>query len=287
MNNNKGMSLVELIVAAGIGMILSSVAAFVFIQAVTVFQRQVRAYEAEAEMFAAMYAIKATFAQSINLDYGGVAGAGNNNFTLRGQPADQTTNGRLFEADFSNNISGNIFLISLGLREMGVGDAQSRLHAYGVYFQAPEANTSGALYVDIERDDTATPGGFARVSPVNAPLTFGRMTEFGVENIRVLDNDFSIKPAVSPGDIGKRVVSAEFRLAMRYNTGRTEQEWRWCPSAMIAGNGACQSNANFFDVEKRVKVVFTNNAYERANTLPERAFGNIYFFKGFAPTVRQ
>lgn len=288
--NNRGFTITELIVSSAIGIILAGIATFAFIEAISLFNRSVRQYQAETDMLGAMISIKSTFSRSISVKYGGAASGATDTYSRRvATTAQEMTNGALFR--YSTAAAGTgVRLIGLVNREMGGNTLadNSNFQGVGVYYQtfSTSPHKSGALYVDTEKTN-APPFGWAKVSPVNAVLGFGRFVEFATENIRVLNTDGSMTMDAGAGDVGKPVLSADFRLVVRYFTKVIRNtDYRWCPSAQISGNPDCQSNALFYDIEKRVKVVFANNAFTSTTVYPQRPYGNIYFFKSVTPLTR-
>jgi len=314
--NDKGFSLTELIVASGIAVVISSIATFAFSMAMDIFVRTARQYEAETEMLNALYSVKSAFSQSINVTYGGHASAANNSFSTRpaGIAVANKTVGRLFSTDFNDDAMGSgaaTYLIALTVREMQAGDSpgdvgypaaglrRSRFFGSGVYFQRPTIGAgtqkSGALYIDLEEYTGGDAGGgYAILSSQNAPQMFSRLTEFHVENVTVMNTDGTITAAANGTDNGDTVMSADLRLIMRFFSKGKLSDWRWCPEELMASGstpfGGCMDNtdpAYYTNVERKVRVVFSNNSYDRGKYLAERPFGYLYFFKSTAPTQRE
>jgi len=331
LRNNRGLTLAELVVASAIAVILAGFASIAFSMGMDVFVRTSRLMEAETEMMRAMFAIKSTFSQSVNIVYGGDTAAamtsGNPNaYNTRDQAAAtaprDVTLGKLFTPTFNTTTASatpTTYLIAMGLKEMNTGKAiggteapNSRFFGTGVYFLRPSFTSSGALYIDQENNSGTAPGGWVQVSPVNSTNYYSRLTEFYVYNVNVINadksvsvagtfdehtspyvNDFTDSAAQRLAYTGKVVSSADFRLVMRYFTLGAVNDWRWCPDHFMPGNttggavtGGCQNNAknaHYVDFQKKITVVFSNNAYDRDKYLSERPHGNIYFFKSWAP----
>lgn len=288
--NNQGFSLAELVMAAGVSILVMSIGTMSYIQGISVFNTTMRTFRAESEMLNIMMTVKATFAQATNISYGGAMTAGNNAFTTRGAANADVTEGRLFRRVFNTDVSGAPMLVAVGIRDMGVNDAQSQFYGFSAVFQPPTPTTSGVFYVDMERDDASTPGGFVRLSPVNAPLAFSGLVNFGVENVRVRAPDGSVRTALTGAEIGMPILSTEMFFRLRYYTSGVPSDWRWCPTA-VTGNAACNTTAGFLEKQRNFKVVFANNNLDDPindrEALPGRSMGGIYFFRAFVPTMRQ
>lgn len=291
--NRKGFSLAELMVAMAIGVVVVGGAAFAFIETSNTFQRLSNQYETESEMMRMMYVLKASFAQTNSIFYKGAIPC--NGQTRRGASETHVTSkGILCSGNLNNTTDGNVNLVAFGLREMGgyqatVAGSKSAFQAYGVFYQNPSPTRSGALYIDLEDH----PGDWVKLSPINAPFTFTRFTEFEVRNVRYLNNNLGLADAGPAMGLNNVIQSVEVRAVMRYFNGGSQNTMRWCPAAMIAGTPACQSRARYFDIERVMKMNFTNNQINPATSdtgpfnRPRRTFGNLYFFRGFAPTVRR
>jgi Tfp pilus assembly protein PilE len=342
--NNRGISLIEVVVAAAISVMLTSVATMAFSMAMSVFVRSARLIEAETEMLSAMYAVKSTFAQASNVVYGGdtntsMAGTAPNGYNTRDSTsAPDVTLGKIFTTTFNNvttTAAPNTYLVALMVREMNTGmsvsgstltDApNSKFYGTGVYFKLPAFEYSGGLFIDQVNNGgsgSPNPGGWVKTSPVNATLMFSRLTEFFITDVNVINPDTSISTvgtfnddhsvyaftdsaATRAGFVGRTVISANVRLVMRYfTTGQAPNsthsimgDYRWCPRPQMyqtatgtaASTPGCDPThrAGYADIEKKIKVVFTNNSYDRKKYLVERPLGQIYFFKSWAPTSRK
>jgi hypothetical protein len=296
--NNRGFSLAELIVASGIGVMLAGVAGFAFIEAMNMFTRTTRQYTAEADMIGAMYTLKSTLSRTSVVLYGGDASVANNsrsNKTKYAGSPNRTSDGVLFR--YPAVTGSGIYLIAMANRELnsdsGANPFVSKIYGTAVYYQRYEYTKSGALYFDMERSTsgaagTEAGGEWVNLSPRNAPLAYGRMTEFSVEKIRVLNSDSSITMDAGGGDVDKPVLGADFRISMRYFTRGNVNDWRWCPKAIIAGTAACRTNTNYYDIEKTLKVTFSNNIMQNPRTgIGPRGYGNLFFFHSTPPSSRR
>lgn len=286
-----------MLVSASIGVILAGIATFAFTEALNLFNRSIRQSQAEADMIGAMYMLKSTYAQSTLVKYGGdvvTGGSGTNAATNRLETitSDESTYGihsfgYLYRHPGYPTITSGIHLVSYSNKDLANDSDDSSIFATGVYYQT-YSNTagsykSGALFFDLERFN----GGWVTLSPVNAVSAFGRFTDFAVENIRVLDTDGTILEDVTGSThLGKPVLSAEFKLAMRYFTKGSVRDWRWCPSSIVSTTAACKTDVNYYDIQKRVKVVFVNNTFG-ASPYSSRPYGNLYMFKTLGPSFRR
>lgn len=285
--NRRGFSLAELMVAGATGVIIAGAASFAFIESSATFKRLNNQYDTESEMLRMMYVLKATFQQTSSIIYKGALAC--NAETQRGQPHYRASRGVLCSGNFNNANDGAVNMIAMGLREMGGygTPAQSEFQAYGIYYKNPSGNRSGALYVDLERFTDS----WAVVSPMNAPFEFTRLTEFEVNSVQAMDDNRDIVTTAGAGE--NVAMSAEIRAVMRTFVGGQTAAWRWCPAAMIAGNPACQNSPRYMDMEKRMKVNFSNNILTLPTgdssqySLPRRALGNLYYFRGIVPVMKQ
>ncbi len=297
--NNKGFSLSEMMVSLGISAIISLTASFAFIEAVDLYIRMIRQYEAEVEMSSMMFTLRTSFATASYVRYGGLASAANNAATNRGAGNEDVSMGRLYAISDAavpgggSTYAGESLLVGMFNREMrvNVGTSNNSLVGTQIVYQRPSTATlgSGGIYVDLEYAGTAPGNGWVRMSPVNAPLLFTRITNFEVNNIKVYDTDGSmVNVQTTSGNVcgggtnncvGRQVVSAEVRAVMRYFTKGRQQIWKWCNAQRAGAVAACAMTeyAKFYDVERKMTVVFLNNALERGEYLPRRPFGNVYF----------
>ncbi len=298
--NSKGFSLSELMVSVAVSVLVSTVATFAFLMAFDVYIRMVRLYDAEVEMSSLMQNLRSTFATAVYTRYGGPASAANNAATNRGAGNEDVSQGRLFSITDAavpgggSNYIGDAFLIGLFNREMMSAANQSDLAAVQITYQRPNAaaNLSGAVYIDTERNPVAG-GGWVRLNPVNAPQMFTRLTNFEIDNVKVYDTDGSIVNVTAAGGtpcagastcVGNPVVSAEVNMVMRYYTLGNVQDWKWCNLERNGIAGCTLTTfAKFYDLERKMNVVFVNNAYQRGEYLPRRPFGNVYFFSPWLP----
>jgi Tfp pilus assembly protein PilE len=218
-------------------------------------------------------------------------------------------------------ISLTVREMNSGFNSAGANAPNSLFYGTGIYFQAPSFTRSGALYVDQETNagtGSPSPGGWVILSPVGATQAFTRLTEFHVDNLTVMsspggvvstvgttdDSDVFTDTAVArSGFAGQTVLSAQISLNMRYFTsgqagntaGTIASDWRWCPTSFMydtangvaataAGCDNAKTRSNYRDIQKKLKVVFSNNSYNRDKYLVERPMGYVYFFKSWAPT---
>lgn len=289
--NQKGFSLAELMIAAAIGVVVAGGAGVAFVETSNIYKRMRLQLNTESEMMRMLYILKTTFSQTNSMFYRGTVPC--NGKTQRGSPSSVASSfGMICSGNLNASNNGNMRLLAYGLREMGGGQdtvagSKSAFQAYGVFYQYPSPTKSGALYIDLEDH----PGDWSKLSPVNAPFTFSRFTEFEIRDVKYLSGGLTVGVAAGATGTGDIVQSAEIRAVMRYFA--TATNWRWCPAAMIAGDVNCQNSARYFDIERVMKINFTNNQLQPATadtgqyTLSRRNFGNVYFFRGFTPTVRR
>lgn len=300
--NSKGFSLVELMVSMGVSMIIALIATFAFSIAFDVYIRMIRQYDAEVEMSSLMYALRSSMSTAVHVEYGGNASVANNAFTNNGLVDERAGVGRLFTiTDFDvpaggTNYGGEPFLVAMFNRERAsFSNVQSNLQTVQIVYQRPSGISSGAIYIDPERNTTAG-GGWIRARPINAPEMYTRLTNFQIDNVKVYDTNGSIvvvtaaaggvcTPPAPVNCTTRPVVSAEIQLVMRYFTVGAERAWRWCNNtrANLFVATCSMNNVLYRDVERKMTVVFANNAYERSEYLPRRPFGNVYFLNPWRP----
>lgn len=306
--NAKGFSLSEMMVSMGISAIISLAASFAFIEAVNLYVRMIRQYEAEVEMSSLMLSLRTSFSTASYVRYGGVASAANNATTNRPALDQDVSAGWVFSISDATVpgggtiYGGEAFMVGMFNREMRVpvGASVDSLVATQIVYQRPNAAglTSGAIYVDSEYNNVAPGNGWVRLSPVNAASMFTRLTNFELNNLKVSDADGSMVNVLTTSGnvcggganncVGRPVVSAEVTAVMRYFTKGRQPIWKWCNSARAGGVPACTMNeyTQFYDVERKMNVVFVNNALQRDEYLPRRPFGNIYFGAPWFPLKR-
>lgn len=281
LKSHSGFSLLELLISSAISLLAVGVVAFVFIMAIDTYNRVIRQYEAETEIIGAMITIRTALTSAVQVNYCGAAGGANNAYNTRAGAANNITLGCVFSGNYNNGIGGGTDLIAMTVSDMKRGGNTlavdtSDMYATAIYYQRPTANLSGAIYMDQEKN---IPGGWVRLSPVNAPFLFTRFVEFEVLNVKVLDNNGTIKPVTIPAvDIGKTIVSAEFRLVMRYFTQDQRRNFRWDPVVNLTA-AIKDTMALNYDLEKRMKVTFANNSLDRSKYLAPRPLGHIHLFK--------
>ncbi len=303
--NCKGFSLAELMVGMGVSMIISLIASFAFLMAFDIYVRTIRQYETEMEMASLMYGIRSTMVTASYLSYGGVAGLASNLANTRGSGS-RVGHGELFtlnDIDPIAGYTGGIYIVGQFVRERSFSDISGSLEAVQISYQRPDVGThsSGAVYIDTERN-VAPGGGWVRLSPVNAPQMYTRLTNFEVNNVKVIDaQGRSVNNTITTGNVclndagaastcvGQQVLSAEINMTMRYFVSGRDTTYQWCNKNRFSANGACDGafDSRYFDIERKMTVVFSNNALERDEYLPRRPFGNVYFFAPWLPTQRR
>lgn len=305
LRNSKGLSLVELMVGMGVASVIALIASFAFLMAFDVYIRSIRQYETEQEMSALMYGLRASMVTASYLRYGGVADATDNATTNRPNTGDAVGFGRIFATSDTapaTSYTGELQLVAQFNRERSFADTQGSLEAVQIVYQRPNVGTrdSGAIYIDTERNPAAG-GGWVRLRPVNAPQMFTRLTNFEIDNIRVIDaqgrvvNNTTATGNVCLNNAGalvscvnRQVLSAEITMTMRYFSKGTEAQFQWCNRNRFGANAGCSNMTGVgrTDIDRKMNLVFANNALQRGEYLPRRPFGNLYFFAPWAPYRR-
>lgn len=290
-------------VAMAVSVIITMTASFAFMMAFDVYIRSIRQYETEMEMSSLMYGLRSTMMTASYLRYGGpVNFTTSNPSTNRGQVGAAVGLGEIFSVTDDSpaaDYGGNIFLVAQFNRERSFSDVAGNLEAVQIVYQRPNATNrfSGAIYIDTERNPNAG-GGWVRLSPVNAPQMFTRLTDFEFNNIKVIDaqgalvNNTTITGNVCTDNSGaattcinRQALSVEIKMTMRYFTTGRQTDFQWCNRNRFSAHADCNdmSGATYADVDRKMTVVFSNNAMQRAEYLPRRPFGNIYFFNPWTP----
>jgi hypothetical protein len=321
-SNSKGFSLAELMVASGASAVICLVASFAFMMAMDVYVRMIRQYETEMELNALMYSLRSSMMTASYLHYGGLASVANNSRTTRPSANHGVGFGRIFtmnDTSPATTYTGESFLVAQFNREMhhrnpAFTNSRGSLEGVQIVYQRPDARVdrrnSGAIYIDTEWNPAGS--GWVRLSPVNAPQMFTRLTNFEVDNVKVIDAQGSIKENTpSTGNVchnlagalsscvNQQVVSAEFSLTMRYfisgvagngleaGADAVLGDYQFCNRNRFAANAQCSilRGAKFYDIDRKMTVVFANNALQRDEYLPRRPFGNLYFFAPWVPNV--
>lgn len=303
--NSKGFSLAELMVGMGVSMTIALTASFAFMMAFDVYIRSIRQYETEMEMSALMYGVRSTMITASYLRYGGAGSAADNALTNRPNTGAGVGQGMLFSLTDTvpvTSYNGELQLVAQFNREKSFSNTASSLEGVQIVYQRPNVGTndSGAIYIDTERN-VAAGGGWVRLSPVNAPQMYTRLTNFEVNDVKVIDaQGRSVNNTVSTGNVcldnvgasvtctNRQVLSAEINMTMRYFIGSRENNLQWCNRNRLGANAACNTvdALRSFDIDRKMTVVFSNNALERAEYLPRRPFGNVYFFAPWMPPKR-
>jgi prepilin-type N-terminal cleavage/methylation domain-containing protein len=302
--NSKGFSLVEVMIASAVSLIIVLIASVAFLMAFDVYLRMIRQYDTEAEMSSLMYTMRSSFVTASYLKYGGISAPANQGVTTRGT-GDSVAHGTIYAindtipAPGGATYSDGLWMVAQFVREQSISPVSGNLQGIQIVYQRPQtaSNWSGAVYVDTER--SATPGGgWVRLNPVNSAQMYTRLTQFSVDNLKVVDAQGAIVNVGTAGGtpcrdaadnpnncIDRQVMSAEIGMTMRFfSTGR-ETDYQWCNRLRWASNAAC-ANMPFVtwnDIDRKMTVVFANNALQRGEYLPRRPFGNLYFFKPWLP----
>lgn len=294
-HNEKGFTLVEVMVASSAAFLMTLGVGVAFVLVVTSFQRAVARYQGETEINQIVYSITSTLSRSTNMHFRGRIDSGNraarNNYRTTTAPVESSGTGILHSTARTNDTSGNTYLISVGNTETIVEDNASRFNTFGIFFQAPTTNRSGAIYIDR----VGTLGTYNEVTPRKARERFYGITQMTVDQVKVVGNDGRVisenganattgGPAPIAG-LGFRLLAAEFHFVLRkFLKKRDPSLFRFCPNPLATG--PCTRTVMSMDLHKRFRVNFTNNYYNWQNPLSRRALGNVYMFKSYLPRAR-
>lgn len=283
----------ELVVAMAVSLIVSGVAVFAFVMAMETYTRMVRQYEAETEMVSAIMTLRSTLSSAVNVNYCGDNTSGARNAdTARTGVARTVTRGCVYRGNFSSGVvdessapEDQVRLMAFVLRDMNVDFNRSKMFASAIYYKRPSDNprASGAIYLDQEVIDPRPnqfTAGWVKLSPVNAPFMYTRITEFEASNPRTFSAG---NTSTTTGDVGSPIMSMNYRITMRYFTKGRVQDFRWFPAGN-SGTGSGmdpyrQTSGFYYDLTKQFKVNFVNNTFDQSRFMSSRTLGNIYLFK--------
>lgn len=270
----KGFSLIEVMIAAGIGTIVSAGIATVFIFALEQFTVLVEQNATEESLLWAAYNTRAYLSQAVDI-------------RVQDPPMPMPLNvgaapnyGRILRQFDSTTVGAGTFNLIAGFqREVGDGSGggASIFRATSIWLVTPSATAVG---------NSQQPwGGILFFSEGGAPglgdLWFDRISYFALQDVECTDPN----PALCNGF---PIKSATVVIRARYFKTVKKDQWFYRTSnPMPAGIGG------YRDIEMTVKVGFRNNILLGAGqsrvggTTAERLHGGLYFFRMPLPPLKQ
>ncbi len=273
MRLQRGFSLTELVIAAGIGTLVVFIIGGVANMAVNNYLRMTEKMEAQEVAVRAEVLLKTVFSQALEIHH-----------TPGTIPANLGNNpGRILNGIDFNRIADTpaawtalaVFLRESAQSAPGMQNGIPRKTA--IWYRRPEAaqNTSGVIFVDMGPAPGAVPG--PTMSPDYADQYIDR-----VSRLRMVKNRHPLYD---------RVVSLDVELAIRYHTSRNTPR-TWCPAADIGVLAACNPNSHWADYEHRFTILLKNNLLRRttdfglAGGFEERVLGPVFSFHPVLPVIR-
>lgn len=284
-----GFSLIEVVVAVGIGGIISSVVATIFVFAVEQFTVLVEQNAAEESLLWASYTTRAFLGQAVDLK------------VTSGSAIDPditpTESGRILSQYSSTDAFriGNTAAVAVFGRENMTGVSTnamtSDIYASAVFVFSPPitptgssaAPVGGAIYFDPGAPVSAT------MSATQNDVWFDRISEFRIEDVECVTDVGTAQGSACNGWTAK---SATIVIKARYFKTARRNRWIWQQMSVIpAGTDV----GPFRDVEMSIKVGFRNNLLLGGTSGPqsrvgmegqERLHGGLYFFRMTLPPLQ-
>lgn len=267
-NNRAGFTLSEVMIGIGLSAIFAIIASSTIFLALSSNKKTKAREETLGKMYTAASLIEDNLSQATNLVFAG-AGSINNSSN-----ASTTGNGRmrLFNS-LDPAPSGSLSTIAYFIKESQKSESTlnfSDYSAVGIFFQRPNINQSGAIYIDVQNVN-----GNADLKPRQSKLFFDGIVEFQVLNIYGPSNG-----AIVNGD---PISGVDIRIVTRTFSGSDAnvQSWRWCPESQIAANPNCRVPA-YIDHERTFHINLRNNDLGIPSVggaaIRTRSLGPIHFF---------
>jgi hypothetical protein len=255
--NNLGYTLIELLMASGIGALVILGSTTMLLQFLQASWYSNHTSEQWSNIQTAQLILPQYFGQALNVDWTNAAigniGAG------RGQI-------RFFTSGF--NATGGAQApesVAAFLREAGYpspSNPGSDIRATAVYFRNPSVSESGQLIVS-----SSGPGfGPANLSSNDPWNVLDSIVELEVGNAGYLS---------VPGD---PVRALRLRIVFRRFIDPDQTQWQYCPQDQIPSNNACQTSARFVDETVFLDIPVVNNRIPTDFGTEETLYGNLYFF---------
>jgi hypothetical protein len=261
--SQKGMTLIEIMIASGISIVVSMGIAGIYIFAVQQFTILVNMNTAQENVLWLAYHTKSLMSQAVNLQ--DVEGCTPDPSSIWGCIPDRTTTN-----------AGTQVTVAAFQREWSVGwdgsgnTIPSELVPTAIFFQQPSATVDGRIFLDIN-----TPVG-GLITPGNDDIVYDRVVQY--------DLNTNIEPIYG----FNQATGVEVTIATRYHRTTDELRMRWCtpsPGAPAPGVGSCTDGAAASDITMRFNVGLRNNhALEKTpSNQPRSIHGGIYYYRFIPP----
>ena len=290
LSNNRGFSLAETMVAAGMAGAIS-LAVVGIMKSAAFFEQSTQSKEIVISKLARLgYELQLYLQQAIDIT---TTAAPFNNFRATPHINDGGVGvggGRLslaFDSDAVGVVpdgTQRVDTVALFISENGssfktgaTATLKSQFRGIGIFYQHNEPLTSGAVYISTR----SIAAGNQNIDPDANSSIFDGMVGFSVDNVRVIDNA-----------VTGQATNVQFHAIARYFTGPNRTTFaRWCHPARMGG-GACPAQINYVDVERVFNVVLRNNRLPRRRNgvCGQRGgisdvvnlFGTVHFFNSLA-----
>jgi len=292
--NQRGLTLIELMVGVGLGLLVMTGAGFIFTFAMDSFNRLVDQNEAEESLLTAAYALRTVATQGVEV-FGvssivsGFASGGQILNTVL-DPQDSNTD---YNSVTSAAIAGTVEDLAAFYREAGqVGvplanaNGASDFRPTGIFFRKPAAtcvgtslnvleSCSGALIIDIG----AISGNSVDGTTTTTKLIYNRFVAAKLVTNNISSTD------------GDRAKEARFSLTVRYFLQGKSSAYNYLPFTAEFAESAnvAPADLRYRDRTMEVFIGFRNN-YLGPSQLqpgqPERLHGSLYYFPFNAPKIR-
>lgn len=256
--NNKGFTLVELMIAGGIGVIVILGASMMLLQFSKANWYTHYTSEEWSNIQLASFILPKYIGQGLNVDWEGptIGNIGGGRGKIR-----------LFTSGFnSSGIAARPVTIGAFLREAGnptPSNTGSDIRATGIYFITPTITTPGEILIS------------------SSDQGFGNTTISSSNPRHRLDSivEMQITPAGFPSVSGDPVRAVRLRIVFRRFLDPDQNRWQYCPEAEIPNFAACQTTARFVDETLLLDIPLVNNSIPTDFGTQETLYGNLYFFK--------
>lgn len=256
LGNNRGLTLIELIVASTMGTLLILGCASMLLEFTKAHWYSHYSAEESARVQRASFTMNRYLGNAINVDW--TTGAINNIGGNRGQI-------RIFDSGFyAAGGAPPVTTVGVFLREAGYPSSTnpgSDIRATALYFINPTETQGGRLFI------SSTPAGFGNVTL--ASNQYDVMFENLVE--------FHMNPSGFASGNGDPVRVVKLEMTFRRFRDSRQADWRFCPVAQMARPN-CNTRSKYVDEKVSLDVALVNNAIPTDFGTNETLYGNVYFY---------